>query len=85
MRGGMTMNFDPFGVAIIPLIIALVKLFRTVGIPSRWLPAFALVTGLLAGIFYVSPNDLKGGIIVGLWLGLGAIGLHSGVKNTVQK
>jgi hypothetical protein len=78
------MDFNVYGVAIIPIIVGLVKVIKMLGIPSRWLPIVALVIGLLAGIFYLAPNDLKEGIIAGLWLGLGAVGLHSGAKNTMK-
>lgn len=77
--------FEVYDIALIPLIIGLVEVFKRYGINKKALPVIALSFGVLAGIFYVYPNDLKGGILVGLMLGLSASGLYSGAKNTIEK
>lgn len=73
-----------YDVALIPLITALVGLFRQLGLPTRWAPLVAVAFGVVAGIVYVAPHDLAQGVLVGLAIGLSSIGLYSGVKNTVQ-
>lgn len=77
------MEFSVFGIALIPLINALVKVTNMVGVPRNWLPIVAVVLGILAGVFYLAPGNLAQGILLGVSLGLSAIGLHSGLKNTV--
>ncbi|RDW14974.1 hypothetical protein [Oceanobacillus chungangensis] len=77
--------FEIYDVVLIPLIIGLVQLLRTVGLNKKYLPLASLIFGLAGGIFYMYPEDLKGGIIVGLMLGLSASGLYSGTKNTLEK
>jgi len=77
--------FEVYDIALIPLIIGLVEVFKRYGISKKALPVIALAFGVLAGIFYVYPNDIKGGILVGLMLGLSASGLYSGAKNTIEK
>jgi len=72
--------FEVYNVAIIPLILGLVELFKRAGISTRWSPFIAVVLGVLAGIFYIS-TDIKEGIIIGLMLGLSASGLYSGAKS----
>lgn len=76
---------DVYDFALIALIVALVELLKEVGLPKKWLPIVAILFGIAAGIFYVHPADLKGGIIVGLMLGLSASGLYSVSKHVVDK
>lgn len=73
-----------YDVALIPLITALVGLFRQLGLSPRWAPLVAVVLGVVAGVVYVAPHDFAQGVLVGLALGLSAVGLYSGVKNTVR-
>ncbi|MDQ0175968.1 hypothetical protein [Bacillus chungangensis] len=76
--------FEIYDVAIIPLILALVELFKIGGLKPKYSPFVAVVFGLLIGIFYLDA-ELKEGIIVGLMLGLSATGLYSGSKNLIGK
>jgi hypothetical protein len=78
------MDFTVYEVAVLPLVIALVKLAELLGVSKRYLPVISVMFGLLGGIFYLAAGDIKQGILLGLWLGLGAVGLHSGIKNTFE-
>lgn len=49
-----------YDVALIPLIIGLVEVIKKFGVSKKFLPVTALFLGLLAGIFYVYPTDIKG-------------------------
>ncbi|HZJ58190.1 MAG TPA: hypothetical protein VFD89_08140 [Clostridia bacterium] len=73
-----------YQVAIIPLIIGVVELFKSLGLPNKFSALTASLLGILIGVFYVYPRDVPRGIIVGLSFGLAASGLYSGTKNTVQ-
>ncbi|MEK5173246.1 hypothetical protein NST63_08635 [Heyndrickxia sp. FSL W8-0496] len=75
--------FEIYDMAIIPLILGLVELFKRGGLPDKFSPFVAVFFGLLAGIFYFDA-PIKEGIIVGLMLGLSATGLYSGTKNIVK-
>lgn len=77
--------FQVYDVALIPLIIGLVQLLKTLGLRKKYLPLASLVLGLAGGLFLVYPDDTKGGIVVGLMLGLSASGLYSSTKNTLEK
>jgi len=74
-----------YNIAWIPLILGIVEVFKTVGLPRRFLPLLSLSLGILAGIFYVYPEDVRSGIIVGIVYGLSASGLYSGTKNSLEK
>ena len=77
--------FEVYGVALIAIIIGLVEVLKRTGLPKKLLPLSSLLFGIAAGVFYVHPSDLKGGIIVGIMMGLSASGLYSGTKNTIER
>lgn len=76
--------FEFYDVVLIPLIVSLVELLKSLGLKKKFLPVASIIFGLGAGIFYIYPDDLKGGIIIGLMLGLSASGLYSSTKNTIK-
>lgn len=79
------MDFTAYDIAVVPVIVALVALAGQLGVPSRWLPAVSLFLGLVAGFVYIAPSDPKQAALVGVVMGLAAIGAWSGTKNTIQK
>lgn len=76
--------FEIYDVVLIPLIIGLVEVLKGVGLNKKFLPVASLFFGISAGVFYLYPNDIKGGILVGIMLGLSASGLYSGTKHTIE-
>lgn len=74
-----------YDVALIPLIVALIELLKGAGLPKKWLPIVSIILGIAGGVVYICPHDLKGGIIIGLMLGLSASGLYSGSKHMIEK
>ncbi len=76
--------FEIYDVAIIPLILALVELFKRGGVPVKYSPFIAVVFGLLFGMFYLDV-PVKESVLVGLMIGLSASGLYSGAKNLLDK
>jgi hypothetical protein len=79
------MDFTVYDIALVPLIMAIIGLMKKNGVPTKWLPLISLVLGLGGGFVYIAPNDPKEAVIVGLVMGLSAIGAHSGLKNSVEK
>ncbi len=77
------------GVAVVPLIIAIVALAKSLGLENRWAPLAAVLIGVLimAGnqAAQVVPGfgDWYNVILWGLAAGLMAVGLYSGTKNTL--
>jgi hypothetical protein len=78
-------DFHAYDIALVPVIIGLVRTARLMGLPARWQPALALVLGVAAGWFYIAPDEPKRAILAGLVMGLSAIGLWSGVKNSITR
>ncbi len=68
------------------IILGLVQVAKTLGLPKKFIPLFSVILGVLFGILgYVSLNqDLVGCILAGIVYGLSAVGLWSGSKNTVE-
>ncbi|MBD8006221.1 hypothetical protein [Bacillus norwichensis] len=77
--------FEIYDIAIIPVIVGLVEVFKRAGVPCKILPFISLALGIIIGIVYVTEFDLKQGILVGVMLGLSASGLYSGTKSTIEK
>jgi hypothetical protein len=74
-----------YDVVLIPLIIGIVELLKMYGMPKRFLPVVAIIFGIVGGIVYIYPYDVKAGILIGLMMGLSASGLYSGSKAVVEK
>lgn len=75
---------NPYDIAILPAIVGVVEILKRLGLPSKWAPLASLVLGLMSGYFYVAPGNLTQAVLSGIGLGLAAVGLWSGPKNTVE-
>lgn len=75
---------EVYDVAVVPVIIGGVEIAKRLGLPSKFSPVLATALGVAIGIVYVSPTDIAKGILVGASLGLSAVGLYSGTKNTKE-
>lgn len=72
------------GVAIIPLLIGILEVFKKLGLSKEYIPVISLLLGIGIGIALFADGDMKAGIIQGIYIGLSAVGLYSGAKNTVE-
>jgi hypothetical protein len=75
-----------WGIPAAALILGLVQVAKSLGFPSRYAGALAVVLGLAGGIAVTvwGKSALAGNIVAGLAAGLSAAGLWSTVKNSVQ-
>jgi len=76
-------EINVYGVALVPVIIGLVQLLKKSGLSKKYLPASAIILGLLFSFFYLAPDEPKKAFLLGIVLGLSAMGLYSGTKTTV--
>lgn len=70
------------------VILAVVELIKAgFGVDAKLAPIIAVCLGLIFSIVYSFYGDtvLYEAIIMGLIVGLGAVGLYSGPKNTIEK
>lgn len=72
------------GIAIIPLLIGILEVVKKLGINKKYVPVISLILGIGIGIALFAAGDMKTGIIQGVYIGLSAVGLYSGTKNTVE-
>jgi L-cystine uptake protein TcyP (sodium:dicarboxylate symporter family) len=79
------MEFNVYDVGLLPLIIGLVAVATSLGLPKKLAPVLALILGVLSGVVYLAPDNAAQGVLVGIALGLASVGLYSGAKNTVEK
>lgn len=79
------MDFQIYGLALIPLLVAVIAVLTNLGLPKQFAPVVSVVLGIVVGIVYLAPGDIKQGIMIGLALGLSSVGLYSGTKNTIGK
>lgn len=78
-------EFSVYGIALVPVILAMVELLKRVGIPKKLSPIVALILGILCGFYYLAPGEPQKAIFLGVVAGLSAIGLFSGAKNTMEE
>ncbi len=72
------------GIPIMALIVGLVQLLKISGLNKKYAAWSSVILGITSGITLFSNGDIKTGIVVGLGLGLGAVGLYSTGKNTIE-
>lgn len=73
------------GIAIIPLLIGILEVFKKVGLKEKYIPIFSVSLGIVIGIGLFGNGDLKVGLVQGIFIGLSAVGLYSGTKNTLER
>lgn len=78
------------GVAVVPLIIAVVALLKGLGLDKRWAPLAAVLAGVVIVVANQAARVVPGfgdwyqAVLAGLAAGLAAVGLYSGTKNTLS-
>ena len=77
-------DFNVYGIAIIPVVMGLIELLKRAGLPKRLSPLTSVIIGILVGFYYLAPGDPPKAILFGLVVGLSAVGMYSGAKNTMQ-
>jgi len=67
---------------LLAIIVGLSQVVKKIGLNDKFIPLFTILAGwiLCFAIKMPFPELLLGGLI----LGLGAVGLFSGTKNTIQ-
>ncbi len=67
---------------LIPVITALVSVFKRAGLASKYAPLLAVVLGILGALGLAGPTFLVA--LSGIVAGLSAVGLYSGTKTTIR-
>lgn len=80
----MQVQLQVYGIAMIPVVLGLVEVMKRLGLPTKWAPLASLALGLVFSFFYLAPGEPGKAILTGIVVGLGASGLWSGSKTTMQ-
>lgn len=72
------------GIGIIPLLIGILEVLKQIGLRDKLVPLTSLILGIVIGVSFISPVDIKAGIVQGIYIGLSAVGLYSGAKNILK-
>ncbi len=54
------------------------------GFPKKASPILAMIVGIILGLIYIAPDNPAEAVLVGTTIGLTAVGLYSGTKNTME-
>ena len=73
------------GIPIIALLMGLLEVVKKIGVNPKYIPVISVVLGVTSGIVLFGQGDIKVGVIQGMYIGLSAVGLYSGAKNTMEK
>jgi len=73
---------SPLSLTSVPIIVGVVSVLKTIGLPSKWAPLISLILGL--GVAVLVETTLPVRILGGLLIGLSASGLYSGAKASFQ-
>lgn len=74
------------GASAIAIVLGLVQLAKKMGLKEKYCPLLSTLLGLLIslGYYYYNYKTWYEAVIIGLVIGLSAMGLYSGTKETVQ-
>ena len=81
----LTNNIFLSDVPAVAVVMFLVWIAVNLGIPKRFAPLLAWITGLIIAYFSNEYTQVMDVIYYGTFLAASAIGFHSGSKNTYQK
>lgn len=74
------LDIEIYEIALLPIIIGLVEIAKQFKIPAKYTPLVSIAIAEMISIVFVADGDYKKAVLVGLQLGLAAVGLYSGVK-----
>lgn len=78
------MNFVSYYISLVPILIFIIEIIVQIGLPKKLAPLVSLVIGMLVGIFYLAPDNIYNGILIGVLLSSSCVGFYSGIKNIFQ-
>ena len=75
----------PLQLALIPILVGVNQVLKTLGIPKRFVPITSILLGV--GISFIVPGvaTMFVAVVGGAVIGLSAVGLFSGTRATVGK
>lgn len=80
------MSIEPTyaGIALMPIMVGINQAIKGLGVKTKYIPFINLVIGIAIGIFFFS-DDIKKGIVYGLYLAFGSSGIFSNTKHLKEE
>lgn len=78
------MTFVYEGISLIAVIIGISELMKLLGFNVKFIPVVNVVTGMIGGVVYLNPNNIKLGVLQGLVMALTASGVYSSSKSVIE-
>lgn len=78
------MDITVYGVVVTGVIIGLLEIAKGLGLNTKYVPIVSVILGVLSVCVYGSGNVAEN-VLVGLAVGLSAVGLYSTTKNVLEK
>jgi hypothetical protein len=77
------LDYEIYGITLIPVIVALVALAKELGLPEKFSPILSMALGIVA-ILVFGSETWRVAVFQGIICGLAASGLYSGSKSFVE-
>lgn len=68
----------------IPIITAIVNIFKSLGINPKFAPLLSLGVGIIFAIFFSNEADIKFRVLKGIFLGLSSSGIYTHGKGFME-
>lgn len=78
------MDITIYGVVVTGVIIGLLEIAKGLGLSTKYVPIVSVILGVLSVCIYGDGNIAEN-VLVGLAVGLSAVGLYSTTKNVLEK
>lgn len=68
----------------IPIITAIVNIFKSLGLKPKFAPVLSLVIGVIVAIFFSNEVEIKLRVLKGIFLGLSSSGVYTHGKGVIE-
>ena len=72
-------------VVLVPLLIGILEVVKKLGLDPKYIPVVSVGLGVISGFALNGLSNPVESAYTGIAVGLAAVGLYSGTKNTLQK
>jgi len=81
----ITLFILPLQLALIPVLIGVNEVWKTLGLANRWVPLASILVGVAISFAVPGIESVFQAVVGGLVVGLSAVGLFSGARATTAK
>lgn len=84
MEGYNMIRISEEDMIFIPIITAIVNVFKALGIKAKFAPVLSIGVGIIFAVFFSAEIDIKFKVLKGILLGLSSSGIYSHGKGAVE-